>query len=80
MEKAVDLCARLARVVFSVGVAALLGSLAIPARAVTIDWVTVGDAGNAADTARVGYGAVAADFRIMKYGGLNRNRLRWRHR
>jgi copper(I)-binding protein len=31
-------------------VAALLGLLAVPAHAVTIDWVTVGDAGNAADT------------------------------
>ena len=32
--------ARLRRVVFSVGVVALLGSLAVPAHAVTIDWVT----------------------------------------
>ena len=32
------------------------------ARAVTIDWVTVGDAGNAADT--TGYGAVADAYRI----------------
>jgi hypothetical protein len=31
-------------------VAALLGLLAVPAHAVTIDWVTVGDPGNAADT------------------------------
>ena len=35
------------------------------ARAVTIDWVTVGDAGNAADT--TGYGAVADAYRIGKY-------------
>jgi len=32
---------------------------------VTIDWVTVGDPGNAADT--TGYGAVAESFRIGKY-------------
>jgi formylglycine-generating enzyme required for sulfatase activity len=55
----------------SVGVAALLGLLAVPSHAVTIDWVTVGDAGNAADTARAGYGAVATDFRIMKYEFTN---------
>ena len=35
------------------------------AHAVTIDWVTVGDAGNAADT--TGYGAVADAYRIGKY-------------
>jgi sulfatase modifying factor 1 len=35
------------------------------AHAVTIDWVTVGDPGNAADTTT--YGAVADSFRIMKY-------------
>jgi hypothetical protein len=43
-------CARLPRVVVSVGMAALLGLLALPAHAVTIDWVTGGDPGNAADT------------------------------
>jgi len=37
--------------------------------AVTIDWVTVGDPGNAADT--TGYGAVAASFQIMKYEFTN---------
>ena len=47
----------LSRVVFSVGVVALLGSLAVPAHAVTIDWVTVGNPGNAADTAPAEYGA-----------------------
>jgi len=57
--------ARLPRVVFSIGVVALLASLAVPARAVTIDWVTVGDSGNAADN--TGYGAVATSFQIMKY-------------
>jgi formylglycine-generating enzyme required for sulfatase activity len=35
------------------------------ARAVTIDWVTVGDPGNAADTN--GYGSVATAYRIGKY-------------
>jgi formylglycine-generating enzyme required for sulfatase activity len=54
-----------------VGMAALLGSLAVPARAVTIDWVTVGDPGNTADTAPAGYGAVADSFRIMKYEFTN---------
>ena len=52
--------ARLFRVVFSVGVAALLGLLAVPACAQGVfvyDWVTVGDPGNAADT--TGYGACA---------------------
>ena len=60
--------ARLPRVVFMVGVAALLGSLAVSAHAqVTIDWVTVGDPGNRADTAPAGYGDVATSFQIMKY-------------
>ena len=61
--------ARLSRVVFSVGVAALLGSLAVSAHAVTIDWVTVGDPGNTADTtgAPNPAGAVADSFQIMKY-------------
>ena len=36
-----------------------------PAHAVTIDWVTVGDAGNTADD--TGYGAVADAFRLGKY-------------
>jgi formylglycine-generating enzyme required for sulfatase activity len=43
---------------------------AVPAaHAVTIDWVTVGDPGNAADT--TGYGAVADAFRIMKFEFTN---------
>jgi len=42
---------------------------AVPAHAVTIDWVTVGDAGNAADTTT--YGAVADAFRIMKFEFTN---------
>ena len=64
--------ARLPRVVFSVSVVALLGSLAVPAHAQGVsvyDWVTVGDPGNAADT--TGYGAVADTFRIQKYEFTN---------
>ena len=61
--------ARVPLVVLSVGVASLLASFAIPARAVTIDWVTVGNEGNAADT--TGYGAVADAFRIMKFEFTN---------
>ncbi|MFM8413636.1 MAG: SUMF1/EgtB/PvdO family nonheme iron enzyme [Planctomycetota bacterium] len=57
--------ARMPRVVLFVGVAALLGLLTVPAHAVTIDWVTVGDPGNAADT--TGYGAVSYEYRIMKF-------------
>jgi len=61
--------ARLRRVVLMVGVAALIGSLAVPAYAVTIDWRTVGDPGNTADTTT--YGAVADSFQIMKYEFTN---------
>ena len=50
-------------------VVALLTSLALPAHAVTIDWVTVGDPGNAADT--TGYGDVADSFQIMKFEWTN---------
>ena len=58
--------ARVPRCVYSVGVVALFGLLAAPARAqVTIDWVTVGDPGNANDT--TGYGAVASSYQIGKY-------------
>jgi formylglycine-generating enzyme required for sulfatase activity len=61
------------RVVFSVSVAALLGSLAVPAHAVTIDWVTVGDPGNAPDTTGDPNpaGAVATSFQIMKFEWTN---------
>ncbi len=45
--------------------ALLLLLLSAPAHAVTIDWVTVGDPGNAADT--TGFGAVAEAFQIGKY-------------
>ncbi len=48
-----------------VGVA-LLGA---PASAVTIDWVTVGNPGNAADT--TGYGAVSYAYQISKYEVTN---------
>jgi formylglycine-generating enzyme required for sulfatase activity len=50
----------------------VLGLPAVPARAAPIiDWVTVGDPGNAADTAPAGYGAVSAAFQIMKYEFTN---------
>ncbi len=60
--------ARLPRVIASIGVAALIGSLAVPAHAVTIDWVTVGDLRNAADTTGDPNpaGAVNRSFHIMK--------------
>ncbi len=61
--------ARRPRVVLFVGVVALLGLLAVPTHAVTIDWVTVGDPGNAADT--TGYGAVADSFQVMKFEFTN---------
>ena len=49
-------------------VVALLPSLAVPARAVTIDWVTVGDPGNANDPATGNlYGAVNYEYQIGKY-------------
>jgi len=57
---------------FSVWLAALaclpLGSIA---NAGIIEWVTVGDPLNTADTAPAGFGAVAASFRIMKYEFTN---------
>ena len=55
-------------------VALVLTSLAVPtASAVTIDWVTVGDPGNTADTTGNPNpaGAVADSFRIMKYEFTN---------
>ena len=48
---------------------ALLFSGAAHAEPIMIDMVTVGDAGNAADT--TGYGAVADEFQIMKYEFTN---------
>lgn len=62
------------RLVFSVGLAVLAGvSFVTPAMAVvTVDWVTVGNAGNAADTRvmetdpTTGYGAVGYEYRIAR--------------
>jgi formylglycine-generating enzyme required for sulfatase activity len=48
---------------------ALLFSVAAHAEPIMIDMVTVGDAGNTADT--TGYGAVADEFQIMKYEFTN---------
>jgi len=45
-----------------------LGSIA---NAGIIEWVTVGDPGNAADTDPAGFGAVATSFQIMKYEFTN---------
>ena len=67
MRKSMVSFARLSRV--AALVVALLGSLAVSAHAVTIDWVTVGDPGNTADTTT--YGAVAHEFQIMKYEFTN---------
>ena len=57
---------------FSLWLAALaclpLGSIA---NAEAIQWVTVGDPGNTADTAPAGFGAVATSFRIMKFEFTN---------
>ncbi len=59
---------RLPRVVFMFGMAALLGSMAVSAHAVTYDLVPVGNAGNANDPATGNlYGGVAYDFQIGKY-------------
>ena len=61
--------ARMPRVVaLVVGVAALLGALAAPAHAVTIDLVPVGNAGNANDPATGNlYGGVAYAYAIGTY-------------
>jgi hypothetical protein len=49
-----------------------------PARAVTIDWVTVGDQGNASQSFWFGpSGAVAYDYRIMKYEWTNSSYLQF---
>jgi sulfatase modifying factor 1 len=52
----------LTRLAMSVGLAAIA---VIPAHAVTIDWVTVGDPGNANDS--TGSGAVPYEYQIGKY-------------
>ena len=61
------------RVFCSVGVVALLGLLAVPAHSVTIDWVTVVDAGNAADTTGSPNpaGTVGYAFKIMTFEWTN---------
>ena len=61
---------------FSVGLAALACLLAAPARAgITYEMVTVGNAGNAADTKvganTFGFGSVAYDYQIGKYEFTN---------
>ena len=74
MKKLTVSFARLSRVVFSVGVAALLGSLVVSAHAAPVyDWVTVGDPGNTPDTTGRPNpaGAVADAFQIMKYEFTN---------
>ena len=64
--------ARFSLKAFSLWLAALaclpLGTIA---NAEPLQWVTVGDPGNTADTAPAGFGAVAASFRIMKYEFTN---------
>jgi sulfatase modifying factor 1 len=52
---------------------AFLMAMTAPAAAVTIDWVTVGDAGNEADTAGLPNpaGGVAYEYRIMRYEWTN---------
>ena len=68
MKKSMVSFARLPRVVISIGVAALLASLAVSASAVTIDLVPVGNANNANDPATGNvYGGVAYDYQIGKY-------------
>jgi len=57
--------ARVPRGIVSVCVAALLFSMVSTAHAVTLDMVTVGSPGNAADT--TGYGAVGYEYSIGKY-------------
>ena len=52
---------------FSLWLAALACLPAAPAGAVSIDMVTVGNAGNTNDTVGSGFGAVAYDYQIGKY-------------
>jgi len=62
---------RFTRRLLAIHIAAALCLLAAPAFAEPIQWVTVGDPGNTADTAPAGYGAVATSFQIMKYEFTN---------
>ena len=51
---------------------ALLAAIALAAHGVTIDWVTVGDPGNACDTQSQGcFGSVADIYLIGKYEVTN---------
>jgi formylglycine-generating enzyme required for sulfatase activity len=67
------LIARLSRAVVACGAAALVVSFATSAHAITINWVTVGDPGNTADTTGQPNpaGAVADAFQIMKFEFTN---------
>ncbi|MEI8369599.1 MAG: SUMF1/EgtB/PvdO family nonheme iron enzyme [Planctomycetia bacterium] len=56
---------------FSPGFAAWACLLAAPAFAATLDMVTVGDPGNAADTSPAGRGAVSTSFKMMTYEFTN---------
>jgi formylglycine-generating enzyme len=56
---------RFIRRLLAIHITAALCLLAVPARAVTIDMVTVGNPGNANDT--TGYGAVNYEYQIGKY-------------
>jgi formylglycine-generating enzyme required for sulfatase activity len=69
MKRFLSSCDRLPRVVFSIGVAALLASLAVPAGAGPINYtmVTVGNPGNANDTGGTFNGAVNYEYQIGKY-------------
>jgi formylglycine-generating enzyme required for sulfatase activity len=51
--------------------AAALAVCALPAQAVTIDWVPIRNPGNANDTHDAGYGAVSYDYSIGKYEVTN---------
>jgi len=64
---------RVSRLACRLGLAVVaFGSLPFVAtHAISIEWVTVGDAGNAADTDPVGFGDVPAAFQIMKYEFTN---------
>jgi sulfatase modifying factor 1 len=62
---------RLAVKMISLLLAAVACLLPASAFAGLIQWVTVGDPGNTADTAPSGYGAVATSFQIMKYEFTN---------
>ena len=70
MKRPVVSFARLPRVAFMVGVAALLGSLAVSTHAVTIDLLPVGNPGNPGNAHPLTgnlYGGVAYDYQIGKY-------------